>query len=88
MHLYTAVEFLFIYLFCLHVGLLLDFRGSSAGKESTCNAEDSGSIPGSGRSPEEGIGYALQYSWASLVAPERLSNLPKSTQQRQGRATL
>ena len=62
------MEFLFIYLFCLHVGLLLDFRGSSAGKESTCNAEDSGSIPGSGRSPEEGIGYPLQYSWASLVA--------------------
>ena len=75
MHLYTAVEFLFIYLFCLHVGLLLDFRGSSAGKESTCNAEDSGSIPGSGRSPEEGIGYALQYSWASLVA-QMVKNQP------------
>ena len=27
-----------------------------------------GSIPGSGRSPGEGIGYPLQYSWASLVA--------------------
>ena len=26
------------------------------------------SIPGSGRSPEEGIGYPLQHSWASLVA--------------------
>ena len=26
------------------------------------------SIPGSGRSPGEGIGYPLQYSWASLVA--------------------
>ena len=25
-------------------------------------------IPGSGRSPREGIGYPLQYSWASLVA--------------------
>ena len=25
-------------------------------------------IPGSGRSPEEGKGYPLQYSWASLVA--------------------
>ena len=75
MHLYTAVEFLFIYLFCLHVGLLLDFPGSSAGKESTCNAGDSGSIPGSGRSPEEGIGYALQYSWASLVA-QMVKNQP------------
>ena len=25
-------------------------------------------IPGSGTSPAEGIGYPLQYSWASLVA--------------------
>ena len=24
-------------------------------------------IPGSGRSPREGVGYPLQYSWASLV---------------------
>ena len=38
------------------------------GKESTCNAGDSGSIPGSGRSLGVGIGYPLQYSWASLVA--------------------
>jgi len=33
-----------------------------------CNAGDPGSIPGSGRSTGEGIGYPLQYSWASLVA--------------------
>ena len=33
-----------------------------------CNAGDPGSIPGSGRSPGEGIGYPLQSSWASLVA--------------------
>ena len=38
------------------------------GKESTCNAEDPGLIPGSGRSAGEGTGYPLQYSWASLVA--------------------
>ena len=42
--------------------------GSSAGKESACNAGVSGSIPGSGSSPGEGIGYPLQNSWASLVA--------------------
>ena len=42
-------------------------RGSS-GKETNCNAGDPGSIPGSGRSPGEGIGYPLQDSWASLVA--------------------
>ena len=42
--------------------------GSSAGKESSCNAGDPGLIIGLGRSPGEGIGYPLQYSWASLVA--------------------
>ena len=40
----------------------------SDGKESACNAGDSGSISGSGRSTGEGISYPLQYSWASLVA--------------------
>ena len=43
------------------------FPGSSAGKESTFNAEDPDSIPGSGRSTGEGIGYPVQYSWAFLV---------------------
>ena len=47
---------------------LSGFSGSSAGKESTCNAGDPGSIPGSGRSAGEGKGNPLQYSWASLVA--------------------
>ena len=41
--------------------------GSSAGKESACNSGDPGLISGSGRSPGEGIGYPLQYSWAFLV---------------------
>ena len=44
------------------------FPDSSVGKESTCNAGDSGLIPGSGWSTGEGIGYPFQYSWASLVA--------------------
>ena len=44
------------------------FPGSSVGKESTYNAGDPGSIPGSGRSTGAGIGYPFQYSWASLVA--------------------
>ena len=38
------------------------FLGGSDGKESTCNAGDLGSIPGSGRSPGEGNGNPLQYS--------------------------
>ena len=37
------------------------FRGGSDGKESTCNAGNVGSIPGSGRSPGEGNGNPLQY---------------------------
>ena len=44
------------------------FPHSSVGKESACNAGDPGSSPVLGRSPGEGIGYPLQYSWASLVA--------------------
>ena len=40
----------------------MDFPGGSAGKESTCNAEELGSIPGLGRSLGEGKGYLLQYS--------------------------
>ena len=44
-----------------------EYLGNSAGKEFACNAGDPGSIPGSGSSPGEGIGYLLQHSWASLV---------------------
>ena len=49
--------------------------GSSAGKESACNTGDSSSIPLLWRSVGEGIGYPLQYSWASLVA-QLAKNLP------------
>ena len=48
---------------------------SSAGNESDCNARDPGSGSGWGRSPEEGLGDPLQYSWASLVA-QTVENLP------------
>ena len=52
-----------------YLGLtFMGFPDSSVGKEPTCNAGDPGSIPGSGRSAGEGIGYPLQYSWGSLVA--------------------
>ena len=40
-----------------------DFPGGSDDKASACNVGDPGSIPGSGRSPEEGNGNPLQYSW-------------------------
>ena len=53
----------------------MGFPDSSAGKESTCNAGDPGSIPGLERSAGEGIGYPLQHSWASLVV-QLVKNLP------------
>ena len=48
---------------------------SSISKESACNAGDPGSVPELGRSAGEGIGYWLQYSWASLVA-QQVKNPP------------
>ena len=58
-----------VVIFCLLLTLFIfNYLNSSVGKESTCNAGDPGSIPGLGRSPGEGIGCPLQYSWASLVA--------------------
>ena len=47
---------------------LMGFPGNSAGRGSTHDTGDSGSIPGSGRSAGERIGYPLQYSGTSLVA--------------------
>ena len=46
----------------------MGFPGGSAGKESACNAGNLSLIPGSGRSPGEGIGFPLLDSEASLVA--------------------
>ena len=51
------------------------FLGSSAGKESACNSGDPGLISGLVRSAGEGIGYLLQYFWASLVS-QLVKNLP------------
>ena len=53
----------------------MGFPDSSVGKKSACNAKDPGSIPGSGRSAGDEIGYPLQDSWASLV-PQLVKNLP------------
>ena len=52
----------------------MGFSDSSVGKESACNVGDPSSIPGSGGSPGEGIGYPLQYSWAFL-ATQLVKNL-------------
>ena len=71
--------------FLFHLPLFSSgFPASSAGKESTCNAGDPGSIPGSERSRGEGIGYRLQYPWASLVA-QLAKNLRAMWETRLGR---
>ena len=46
----------------LPTSVFLSFPGGSNSKESSCNVGDLGSIPGLGRSPEEGKVYPLQYS--------------------------
>ena len=54
---------------CIHTHIYIQgVAGSSADKESACNAGNPGLIPGLGRSPGKGIGYPFQYSGASLVA--------------------
>ena len=52
--------------------------GSSAGKESTCNVGDLGSIPGLGRFPGEGKGYPLQYSGLENLMDCIVYGVPKS----------
>ena len=54
----------------IHISCEQGFPGESA-----CNAGHLGSIPGSGRSPGEGVGYPFQYSWASVVA-QLVKSLP------------
>ena len=77
-HFWGCIQVLHFRLICwpwwpLH--FFCGFPDSSVGKESTCNAVDPSLIPGLGRSAGEGIGYPLQYSWASLVA-QLVTNLP------------
>ena len=48
----------------------MGFPSNSAGKQSSCNAEDPSSIPGLGRSAGEGTSYLLQYFGASLVGSD------------------
>ena len=52
----------------LPTSVFLGFLCGSAGRESARKAGNLGSIPGLGRSPGEGIGHPLQYSFASLVS--------------------
>ena len=54
--------YLIVVLICISLIPSEGFPDSSVGKESTCNAGDPSLIPGSGRSPGDGIGYPFQYS--------------------------
>ena len=65
----------FLFVFVLLPLCICYLYFSLAGKESTCNAGDPSSIPGSGRSPGERISYPLQYSWAYLMI-QKVKNLP------------
>ena len=67
--------FLNIRRFSSYFSVIWGFPDSSVGKEYACNAGDPSSIPRSGRSTGKGIGYPLQYSWASLVS-QLVKNLP------------
>ena len=52
-------------------------------KNLACNAGDPSSIPGSAKSPGKGIGYPLQYLWASLVT-QMVKNLPAMREIKRG----
>ena len=53
---------------CLPSGPLVSHFPGSEGRESACSAGDSGSVPGSGRSPGEGNGNPPQYSLLNILA--------------------
>ena len=58
--------------------MYVGFPDSSVGKESTCNAGDPSSIPGSGRYPGGGKGYPLQYSGLENSMDCIVHGVPKS----------
>ena len=62
----------------LLIAVFLGLPCGSAGKESTCNEEDLGSIPGLGRYPGEGKGYPLQNSGLDNYMDCIVHGVPKS----------
>ena len=73
---------------CLPSGPLVSHFPGSEGRESACSAGDSGSVPGSGRSPGEGNGNPPQYSLLNILAwripwaeePGRLQSMESQSQ--------
>ena len=71
--------FIYLYQYCLNCKIAftyLLFVGGSDSKESACSAEDPGSIPGLGRSPEKGNSYPLQYSCLENSMDKGAGRLP------------
>ena len=74
-----------IWFFIYYLALLdLTYYGGSDGKASAYNAGDTGSIPGSGRSPGEGNGNPLQYSYKEVPWTEEPGGLQSMGSQRVG----
>ena len=62
--LYSCTTFMYVCMYlCVWASLVAQLL-----KESACNAGDPSLIPLSGRTTGEGIGYPVQYCWASLMA--------------------
>ena len=57
MHLKSLMWKILCYVNCISIKILKSFPGGSDSKESACNVGDLASIPGLGRSSEEGNGY-------------------------------
>ena len=61
-----------------------DFPGGSDSRTSACNAGDLGSIPRWGRSPREGNGNPIQYSYLENSMDEKPARLQSMGSQRVG----
>ena len=72
---------LFIFAFVFFLLEVRGFSGGSGGKESACNAGDPGLIPESGRSPGEGNGNPLQYSYLENSTDRKPGRLPSTGSQ-------
>ena len=74
-----VMHFFHLYL-CIFMNSEMSFIDNSVGKESACNAGDPGSIPGSRRSPGEGIGYPLRTTTVFEIKYQKNPNLKQTFQ--------
>ena len=74
-HTHVYVYIIYIYIYVKYIYTHRTFLVAQLVKNLPAMQETLGSICGLGSSPGEGIGYPLQYSWASLVA-QTVKNTP------------